>query len=120
MVRRFTPTLIGVWLSLTLIIPNASATTIHLPGNHGTNQTRTDVLQYPIPVTIQEMIDQASEGDTVLIPDGTYTGVGNKDLDFNGKNIVLKSLNGPELVVIDCEGEGRGFYFHSGEVKVLS
>jgi len=86
-----------------------------MPDNQGANQLGSDALPYLIPRTIQEMIDQATEGDTVLIPDGTYTGEGNKNLDFYGKNIVLKSINGPESVVIDCEWNGRGFYFHSGE-----
>ena len=68
-----------------------------------------------IPFTIQEAIDAASDGDTVLVGEGTWTGEGNKNLDFKGKSIVVMSRNGPEATVIDCEGNGRGFYFHSGE-----
>ena len=44
-------------------------------------------------------------------------GSGNKDLDFNGKAITVKSKNGPENCVIDLQGTGRGFYFHSGETQ---
>ena len=65
--------------------------------------------------TIQAAIDVASVGDTVLVADGTYTGVGNKDLDFKGKAITVQSENGSENCIIDCEDEGRGFDFHSGE-----
>jgi Right handed beta helix region len=65
--------------------------------------------------TIQAGIDAASDGDTVVVADGTYTGAGNKDLDFKGKAITLKSQNGPQNCIIDAEGDGRGFYFHSGE-----
>ncbi|MFH1417701.1 MAG: hypothetical protein ABII12_05370 [Planctomycetota bacterium] len=66
---------------------------------------------------IQEGIDAAvaANGDDVLVLDGTYTGPGNKDLDFGGKAITVHSDNGPDNCIIDCEGNGRGFYFHSGE-----
>ncbi|MFQ5807361.1 MAG: right-handed parallel beta-helix repeat-containing protein [Phycisphaerae bacterium] len=64
---------------------------------------------------IQEGIDAAVDGDTVLVLDGTYTGDGNKNLDFGGKLVTVRSENGPESCIIDCEHDGRGFYFHSGE-----
>jgi len=64
---------------------------------------------------IQEGINAAVDGDTVLAADGTYAGDGNKNLDFGGKAITVRSENGPNDCVIDCEGDGRGFYFHSGE-----
>ena len=63
--------------------------------------------------TIQAGIDAA--GGTVVVADGIYTGAGNKDLDFGGAAIAVRSANGPGSCIIDCEGEGRGFYFHSGE-----
>ena len=69
--------------------------------------------------TIQAGIDVAVPGDTVLVADGTYTGNGNRDIDFGGKGIVLKSENGPDVTFIDCQGTEvephRGFNFHSGE-----
>ncbi len=69
--------------------------------------------------TIQAGIDAALESDTVLIAPGTYTGDGNRDIDFHGKGVVLKSENGPQFTIIDSEGTysdpHRGFYFHSGE-----
>jgi hypothetical protein len=65
--------------------------------------------------TIQEGIDAAYSGGKVMVADGIYTGVGNRDLDFHGKAITLQSENGPENCIVDCEFEGRGFYFHSGE-----
>ena len=65
--------------------------------------------------TIQAGLNAASHGDTVLVADGTYTGLNNKDLDFNGKAITVRSEDGPANCVIDCQDQGRGFYFHSGE-----
>ena len=65
--------------------------------------------------TIQGGIDAAVNGDTVLVSDGTYTGDGNRDIDFAGKNILVKSLSGREYTVIDCENSGRGFHFQSEE-----
>jgi len=69
--------------------------------------------------TIQAAIDDANNGDTVVVADGTYTGDGNRDIDFHGKAITVKSENGPENCIIDCNGrlrdEHRGFRFHSRE-----
>ncbi len=70
--------------------------------------------------TIQAAIDLACDGDTILVADGTYTGTGNRDLDFGGKAIVVRSETGdPSTCIIDCDGseldEHRGFLFNSGE-----
>jgi hypothetical protein len=65
--------------------------------------------------TIQAAIDAALTGDTIIIEDGTYAGGGNKNLDFKGSMITVRSANGPESTIIDCENSGRGFNFHSGE-----
>ena len=69
---------------------------------------------------IQEGIDAAEEGDEVVIEDGTYTGDGNRDLDFGGKGITVRSASGdPTKSIIDCKADSsnrhRGFYFHSHE-----
>ncbi len=66
---------------------------------------------------IQAAVDAAITGDTVLVADGTYTGIGNKNIDFTGTAITVMSENGPDNCVIDCEDDGRGFYFHSGETQ---
>jgi hypothetical protein len=70
---------------------------------------------------IQEAIDEAASGDTVVIMQGIYTGNGNRDLDFKGKAITVRSEdpNDPSLVIINCEGTTesphRGFEFHRYE-----
>jgi parallel beta-helix repeat protein len=76
-----------------------SPATIHVPGDFN---------------TIQEAIDAASDGDIVEVASGTYTGDGNRDIDFQGKAITVRSAAGAGSTTIDCGGH-RGVYFHSGE-----
>jgi len=68
---------------------------------------------------IQAAINDSNDSDTVLVAPGTYTGEGNCDIDFKGKAITVKSEEGPETCIIDCQGsEGnfhRGFHFHTNE-----
>ena len=66
-------------------------------------------------LTIQEAVDAAGEGDEVLIGDGTYTGIGNKNIDLGGRAITIRSENGPERTIIDCQKQDRAFSFISGE-----
>ena len=62
-------------------------------------------------------ITQATNGMRVILFPGIYRGVANKDLDFGGKSIGVKGLKGASHTIIDCEGAGRGFYFHNGETR---
>lgn len=99
MIKRYVPILL---LLACLITGHTYAEIIHV----GSGQTYT---------SIQPGLDAAVNGDTVLIHDGTYSGTGNKDLDFAGKAITVTSENGAGAVTIDCESGGRGFNFHTGE-----
>ncbi len=66
--------------------------------------------------TIQAGIDAARNTDTVLVADGTYTGDGNRDIDFNGKAITVRSENGPDNCTIDHGSlQDFGFHFQSRE-----
>jgi hypothetical protein len=62
---------------------------------------------------IQSAIDAASDGDTIMVAPGTYTGSGNMELDFTGKSIVLRAhkgrhkKKGRDKAIIDCQGSGR-------------
>jgi len=80
--------------------------------------TSAEFLGFRVPdvyPAIQAAIDDASDGDTIWIADGQYSGEGNFDIDFKGKAITVKSENGPDNCIIDCQFKGRGFDFHDGE-----
>lgn len=70
---------------------------------------------------IQEAVDEAEDGDTVLVLDGEYRGEGNRNLDFGGRLITVRSQNGPDDCTIDCSVSenviARGFYFHNAETS---
>ncbi len=67
--------------------------------------------------TIQEAVDAAADksNTTILVADGIYRGEGNRNIDFKGKAITVKSQNGPDNTIIDCERAGRGFIFNNKE-----
>jgi hypothetical protein len=70
--------------------------------------------EYP---TIQAAIDAAVNGDTIWVSDGIYTGAGNRAITFPDKSITVRSENGPDNCIIDCEGISRAFTFESAEVS---
>lgn len=74
--------------------------------------------------TIQQGIDLSVNGDTVLVADGIYSGNNNHDITFGGKTIVVKSVNGPDATVLDCQGDQwtprKGFLFlNEGRMTIL-
>jgi len=67
-------------------------------------------------ITIEDAIGDVADGGTIELTDGRFTGPGNKNIDFQGKAITVRSQSGnPESCIIDCEDDGRGFHFHNGE-----
>jgi hypothetical protein len=70
--------------------------------------------------TIQAAVNACSNGDTVVVAPDIYDGSSNRDINFNGKAITVRSTDptDPNVVngtVINCEGKGRGFVFKMGE-----
>lgn len=65
--------------------------------------------------TIQAGIVAASTGDIVRVANGTWTGSGNRNIDFYGKSITVESSGGADNCILDCQGLGRAFIFQSGE-----
>jgi hypothetical protein len=59
--------------------------------------------------TIQDAIDASSADDTILLGDGTFTGVGNRDLEIRRPLIFMSAGGDPALCVVDAEGEPLGF-----------
>jgi hypothetical protein len=65
--------------------------------------------------TIQAALDAARNYDVVVVADGNYTGEWNTNLDYHGKSITVRSVNGPDNCIINCSGANYGFLFDDGE-----
>jgi hypothetical protein len=70
--------------------------------------------------TIQAAINASSAGDVIELTDGVFTGSGNRDVEFGGREVTVRSQSGdPATCIIDCEGTQadthRAFLFLNGE-----
>ncbi len=69
--------------------------------------------------TIAAAVSRAAPGDTVLLAAGIYTGTGNWDISFGGKNLVVRSQSGAASTIVDCgAASGQvhyGFSYENGE-----
>ncbi|MHC4945988.1 MAG: right-handed parallel beta-helix repeat-containing protein, partial [Planctomycetota bacterium] len=74
--------LIIISAAIIAIPASALSDTIHVPADY---------------LTIQEAIDAAVDGDTVLVAPGTYV----ENIEFLGKAITVKSSDGPDVTIID-------------------
>jgi len=59
--------------------------------------------------SIQDAIDEAIDFDTIEVKDGEYK----EQINFNGKNIIVKSVNGPQHTYINGENCNRVVVFDS-------
>jgi hypothetical protein len=69
----------------------------------------------PVYSTLQDAIDASSDFDEIIINNGTFSGTGWRDINYGGISITVRSANGADNCIIDCESAGRGFIFDSGE-----
>jgi hypothetical protein len=97
-------------LGALLILAGPAAGDIYLVNPDGSGD-------YPM---IQVAINLVQHGDIIELGDGVFCGDMNRDLDFHGKAITVRSRSGnPEDCIIDCEGgagaQHRAFDFNSGE-----
>jgi hypothetical protein len=106
-------------LSLVVILSIASASiasNIIYVAVNGPNDPGSGTSEDPFR-KIQDGIHIALPGDTVLIRPGIYSGIGNYNLDPNGKSITIRSIepNATVNTIIAPNRAGRGFIFQNGE-----
>ncbi len=65
---------------------------------------------------IRSALAEVSQGDTVRVMPGTYTGYMNCIITTGGiYPLVLESFGGPDVTIIDCEDSWNGISFTDGE-----
>lgn len=65
--------------------------------------------------TIQAAVNACVNGDIIQLTDGTFTGVGNRDIRFNGRSLTVRSQSGdPTRTIIDCELAEQAFVIFDG------
>jgi len=93
-----------LWLSLVAAGQAGATTRVVRPDGLG---------DYP---DIQSAIQASVNGDIVLLAPGTFTGPGNRDLDYHGKAITVRSSSDdPQACIIDCQRLGRGLVMSENE-----
>lgn len=93
-------------LSILVASPVLAETVLVTPDGDG---------DYP---TIQDALASVTDGDVIELSDGVFTGPGNRDLEFFGRAITLRSRSGdPRSCVVSAEQMGRVFHLHDGEMS---
>ena len=72
--------------------PDTTLYALALPVRNLTQEKR-----YPV---IQWAVDDADEGDEIVLDPGIYTGFGNREIDFFGKNLTLRSIDPADPVIV--------------------
>lgn len=115
MPRTFAPRaasiLLGIvpWIGMSLGVA--------LPAGATQHTVRPDGLgDFP---TIQDAVNASLPGDEILLENGRFTGAGNRDIVFGGKDLVVRSQNGAPACTLDSQGivgnPHRAFFLSGGE-----
>ena len=86
-----------------------------LPGDPEINDPGENGTRYHPYDAIQKAINVATSGSVIVVMDGTYSGVGNKDIDTKGKAITIRSRYGYNSTTIDVASVHNGFVCFSNE-----
>lgn len=109
---HFSPVRLVCALLCVSVLP-AHAAILHVAPSGSDNGAGTSAAPY---AAVQAAVNNAKAGDTVALRAGTYSGSGNRDIDFGGKALTVKSDSGAAQTILDCggsEGENhRGFFVH--------
>ncbi|TVS00603.1 MAG: hypothetical protein EA423_11420, partial [Phycisphaerales bacterium] len=89
-------------LALSLAAGHAAATVINVPADQP---------------TIQDAVNVAVTGDEIVVADGVYSGPGFTNVDLQGKDLVIRSANGPAATTLDGGFQGRAFLVTSGQTQ---
>ncbi len=92
--------------SVTWYIDSAAA-----PGGNGSQAAPFQSLQLGVSASFH--------GDTLELADGTYSGAANRSINLNGRHLSIRSANGPNNCIIDCQGAGRAFSMNQSEHVTL-
>ena len=80
-------------------LSTASATTIYVPDNYS---------------TIQDAIDNANPGDTIIVRDGTYY----ENINVTVENLTIRSENGSANCILDGGDSGSGIILNADGVTI--
>jgi hypothetical protein len=67
---------------------------------------------------IQAAVNEASNGDEIIVAPGTYTSTASEVVDMQGKEVWLHSSGGAEVTIIDGENARRGIFCLNSEAVI--
>jgi len=95
-------------LALVALANTADADTIRVDWNGGGDYT-----------TINAAVTAASEGDSIVVADGTYSGTQNTEIMPYQKNVVIESENGAAVTIIDGTDQYTAFNILDGQDSTM-